>query len=192
MNAREQKLAIATAVIVGGGLLITQVLEPAVKSWRDLQAQAGVLEDAVQRDRELSAKLPKLVKQRKALSDSLRPPQGTGLIPWFIRHVRSTTEKSGFSPASLRFVSTRPLEERQAKGRAREAAKGPFAELRFELKATTSLQKLQDFLVRLADSKRHVRVVSLALTPPKRGLQLEANMSLVALAPIDALMEERW
>ena len=56
-------------------------------------------------------------------------------------------------------------------------------------RATT--EELQSFLVRLAASERHVRVVALSVASRKNsGSEVEVDMTLAALAPGDALPQE--
>ena len=182
MTARERSLALLTGLVLGGGLLWGVVLEPTWERWEKLEEERALLEEAVVRDKARVADLPRLQEARATLDANLRPPEEAGTAPWFAAHLRALTQESGFEPTSLRFLSTQPL---VGEGGQRGAAP-PFQELRFELRARTSLDKLQDLLLRLVASRRHVRVASLTLTPWKQSELLEANLSLVALAPLDA------
>jgi hypothetical protein len=184
-------LAIATGLVVGGALFLALILEPTWSEHRELGEQVHTLEQAVLRERALHEQLEALEAERWALAVSLHPPEETPVIPWFIAHVRRLSREAGFEPSSLRYVNTRPLEWNDASRSRGEAQETPFAELRFELKARTSLAMLQEFLVRLTASPRHVRVVALALAPKQSGSQeLDANLSLVALAPRELLRSE--
>lgn len=185
MNARERTLAITTGAVVGLALIWTQGLDPAWSRWQELDEQINVLEQAVQRDEELVGQLAKIRTDRFALEQSIQPLDGAGLIPSFIAHVRQLSHEAGFEPSSLRYVSARPLDEEQ-KG----TGSSPFAELRFELRAKTEAKKLEEFHLLLVASPRHVRVVSLTLSPQK-GNELDCSLSLATLAPSDVLEQPK-
>ena len=95
--------------------------------------------------------------------------------------IRELSREAGFEPTSLRFLRAEPLDPRNSDG--------PFAELRFDLRARTGLDKLTRFSVLLAASDRPLRVIALTVTPRSQGDGLEANISLAALAPADELLE---
>ncbi len=192
MSPRERILLGVTVAVVGGALTLTLGVEPAVTRWRELSAERARLEEEVERDRALAAALRDLVHERRALLGSLEPPEGQALVPWLIDHLRDLTREAGFEPAALRYVSGRPLPAPaptagSASGSRAEA--GPFAELRFELEARTTLERLQRFCVALAASDRAVRVAAVSLAPERAGADLTANLTLVALAPASAAQE---
>ncbi|MGE0710173.1 MAG: hypothetical protein AB7N76_07530 [Planctomycetota bacterium] len=190
MNAREQKLLFATVVMVGGAALVTQVLEPAFARQAALSEQREVLEQALERERALASRRKTMEARRAEMLKGLTPPKDTSLVPWVMESVRTAAAQCGFKPASLRFVAARPLEEAAAANtRARtkaKQAKGPFIEVRLEMRARVSFRDLQEFLCRLAASERHVRVRSLDVTPRTGGDPVDAHLELIALAPADA------
>lgn len=184
MNQREKRLALITGVVIGGGLLFTQVIEPTVTQHQELSEQRERLEGLLERERALAGRAATLVKRKREVWATLTPPAETSLVPWLMEHVRAEAAAAGFKPASLRFVSARPLGEgkgRKAVGRG--ATKEPFLEVRLELRARVRFKELSDFLCRLASSDRHVRVRSLDLSPRKEGDQVDVQLELVALAP---------
>jgi hypothetical protein len=175
LQPREKQLAIATAIFLIGGGLWTQIVEPAYVTLSKQGDDLYGLERMVQSDREASAKLREVGAARRELAASLQPPEGQALVPWFIAHLRDVASDASFAASSLRFLRTESIGE------------GTFAELRFELRARCSSTELQAFLVRLAASNRHVRVVALGVTPRKSGDSLDIDMTLAALASPDAL-----
>lgn len=181
MSPREKRLALVTAAVVGAYLLWVVAAAPLLDDLARLDEQAGVTEQALERDRALRERLGVLKDERDALEAALRPPAGEGVVPWFLDHVRDLSRASGFEPTSLRYVRAEPLGE----------ADGPFAELRFELRASVGLDDLQPFLIRLAASERPVRVVSLSVSPRPGGdgEALEVALGLSALAPREVLEE---
>ena len=111
------------------------------------------------------------------MEESLIPPAGTTLQAWILKHLEEVGTEARFSPSSLRYLRADLLDEGSA-----------YAELRFELRAQATAKQLQSFLVRLAASPRHVRVVALSLVPKKKNdEQLDVNLTLVALASRVAL-----
>ncbi|MBL4850180.1 MAG: hypothetical protein JKY65_32025 [Planctomycetes bacterium] len=176
MTLRERRIAHATWILLGGGLLLTQVVEPGWKRYRDLSQEHELAEGILDRERALATRVVTLVKRRQELQETLAPKEGS-LVPWLMGHVRELSQEAGFKPRSLRFVSAQPL------GDAKKA--GAFLELKLELRTKTSPKKLQDFLVRLAASERHVRVRSLTTVPDPKG-RIEATLLLLALVPRDA------
>ena len=176
MNQREKLIAVATGVLLGGGLLLTQVLEPGWARYQDLSTRHRQASRVLESERELVTRVAVLVKRRQKLQETLAPVEGS-LLPWLLGHVRELSQEAGFTPRSLRFVSAQPLDA---------ATKGEtFLELKLELRTKTSPKKLQDFLVRLAASDRHVRVRTLTTVPDPKG-EVEATLLLLALAPRDA------
>lgn len=186
MNQRERMLAGVTGAVVGVFGLVTWVIEPTVTKWRDLSEREDVLEQAVERDRAARARLPELVAARRALDATLEPDDGSGVVPWFIAHVRDKSQAAGIEPEGLRFAGAKPT-----LGADGKPTGGPFAELRFELTVRAPAQRLLSFLGQLAASPRPVRVSSLQLTPEKSGGKLECSLTLMALAPRAALSEEQ-
>ncbi len=175
LQPRERRLAIITGTVLLGGLLWTQIAEPAYKTLTQQGDDLYGLERLVNSDREASSKLRSLGAARRELEDSLRPPEGQTLVYWLIAHLRDVAGDASFSASSLRFLRTEPLGE------------GTFAELRFEVRGRSSAKELQAFLIGLAASNRHVRVVALGVTPRRSGDSLDIDMTLAALASSDAL-----
>jgi hypothetical protein len=177
LQPRERRMAIVTGVIVVAGLLWSQAIEPTYVSWSEQAEHLSNLEQLASRDREASAKLRALGAERRELDDGLKPPAGQALVPWFIAHLRDVASDASFKASSLRYLRTEPI------------GKETFAEVRFELRARSSSKELQAFLVRLAASPRHVRVVALGVSPRKSGDSLDIDMTVAALASPDALDE---
>lgn len=199
MNAREKRIAGVTAAVVGAGLLWVLGLEPAWAAWAREGDRLTSLQELVRRERELQAELKGLREQRQVLAERLSPGHAEGAIAGFAAFVRGLSRGAGFEPASLRFVRAQALVEpgeaapasRSAAAAAAATPRGsPFAELRFELRARTSLKALHEFLLKLAASERPVRVVALGISPRSDGPDLDVDMSLIALAPREALREE--
>lgn len=197
MNAREKRIAGVTAAVVGAGLLWVLGLEPAWAAWTREGDRLTSLQELVRRERELQAELKGLREQRQVLAERLSPGHAEGAIAGFAAFVRGLSRGAGFEPASLRFVRAQALvEPGEAAPASRSAAAAaaprgsPFAELRFELRARTSLKALHEFLLKLAASERPVRVVTLGISPRSDGPDLDVDMSLLALAPREALREE--
>jgi hypothetical protein len=180
VNKRERVLAVAT-----GGVLVLalgiSLVEPALDHWKDLADERAELEDALARSRDMAERLPELRLERAALDARLRSDVGEAVVPGLVALVRELSREAGFLPTSLRFLRAEPLDPRQPDG--------PFAEVRFDLRARTTLQKVTQFGVLLAASERPLRVVSLTLTPRSQGEGLEVNMSLAALVPADEFEE---
>lgn len=193
MNARERRLAVITAAVLGVGGGWGLVLEPAWARWSQADAEARSLERALEAERSVAQELDALRAERLALDERLRPEASAGpdgVVPAFLAHVRALGKESGFEPSTLRFLGARPLVEADAQKRrgAAKDEKPPFAELTFELRARTTLAKLTDFLVRLASEDRPVRVASLGITPRTGGgSELDVDLGLVALAPAEVL-----
>lgn len=192
MNARERRLAIVTAAVLGAGGGWALVIEPAWARWSQAAAQARSLERALEAERTIADGLDRLRAERLALDERLRPASSAGtdgVVPAFLAHVRALGKDSGFEPSTLRFLGARPLLQADAaKRRGARDERPPFAELTFELRARTTLDKLTDFLVRLAAEDRPVRVASLGITPRTSGnAELDVDLGLVALAPADVL-----
>lgn len=190
MNARERSLAIATAAVLGVGGGWAFVLEPAWTRWSQADDQAASLERALAAERAVADGLDGLRARRLALDERLRPEASVGhdgVVPAFLAHVRALGKESGFEPSTLRFLGARPLVEGDKKRGAATDERPPFAELTFELRARTTLDKLTDFLVRLAAEDRPVRVASLGITPRTGGSELDVDLGLVALAPAEVL-----
>lgn len=191
MNARERRLAIATGAVllVGGGWGL--VIDPAWARWSQADLQVKSLERALEAERSIADGLDGLRAERLALDERLRPEASVGpdgVVPAFLAHVRALGKDSGFEPSTLRLLGARPLLEAEAaKRRGAKEEKPPFAELTFELRARTTLDKLTDFLVRLASEDRPVRVASLGITPRTGGSELDVDLGLVALAPAEVL-----
>lgn len=181
MNQREKRLAIATGLVLGGAFMFLQVLEPAWKRHEEQQEQRELVESALERERMLSSRIKTLIKRRQELEASLSPGEGESLLPWLMGHVRELAQAAGFQPSSLRFVSAQPLDGPAAKDA------GPWTELKLELRVKTSAKELQEFLIRLAASERHLRVRALSMTPDKKGDQVETTILLLALAPREAV-----
>jgi hypothetical protein len=179
LNQRERMLASATGVVILGGLVFTQLIEPTITEWGQLSDQVFVQEQAVERDQIQQRKLARLREALLELEESLMPPVGVGPIPWFLSHIEELGREASFVPSSLRYLRAEPL------------GNGPYAELRFELRAQATSSQLQAFLVQLASSPRHVRVVALGLTPQRGDGDLEVGLTLVALAPRDMLEESK-
>ncbi|MBX3467814.1 MAG: hypothetical protein KF878_13095 [Planctomycetes bacterium] len=191
MNARERTLAIVTGVAVAAGGGWGLLVQPAWERWTMADAQARGLEKALEAEESLARGLDRSRKERLELDARLRPEGGEGsaglLAAAFLAHVRALGKASGFEPSTLRQLGARPLFQGDKRRAARDE-KPPFAELTFELRARTTLDKLTDFLVRLADSDRAVRVTSMSVTPrPGGGGELDVDLGLVALAPADVL-----
>ncbi|MCO5170308.1 MAG: type II secretion system protein M [Planctomycetes bacterium] len=191
MTGRERTLGIVTgvALALGGGWSL--LIQPAWERWTRADAQARSLEQALEAERALARGLDRARKERQELDARLRPEGGEAsaglLAAAFLAHVRALGKASGFEPSTLRQLGARPLFQGDKRRGARDE-KPPFAELTFELRARTTLDKLTDFLVRLADSDRAVRVSSIAVTPrPGGGAELDVDLGLVALAPADVL-----
>lgn len=174
MTPREKTIALATGAILGSAFLLTQVVEPAWKRYQDLSTRHELNEGILERERALGSRVATLVKDRRAIESTLVAPEGESLLPWLMGHIRELSQAAGFKSRSLRFVSAQGLDG--------PTAKSPFVEVRLELRVKTSARKLQDFLVRLAASDRHLRVRSLTTVPDAKG-QVEATLLLLALAP---------
>lgn len=177
MTPREKKIAIMTGAILGGGLLLTQVVEPGLERYKGLAERQELNQGVLERERALSSRVSVLVKRRRGIQETLVPPEGESLLPWLMGHVRELTQDAGFKSRSLRFVSAQSLDG--------PSSKSPFVEVRLELRVKTSPKKLQDFLVRLAASDRHIRVRALTTVPDPKG-KVEATLLLLALAPREA------
>ena len=180
MNQREKRLSIATVVILGGGFLFSQVVDPGLKRYQEQQDQQELVESALERERMLSSRIGTLIKRRQELEATLAPAEGESLLPWLMGHIRELAQEAGFKPSSLRFVSAQALD-----GPGKD--EGPFVELKLELRVKTSPKELQEFLIRLAASPRHLRVRALSMTPDKKGDQVETTILLLALAPREAV-----
>ena len=197
MNQRERALATVTAALVLGGGLWVLGIEPAYARWTELGARLAEAERKLEAERSTGERAGALARTRKELEVTLWPADETPLEPWFIDHVRELSRAAGLEPDSLRAVGARALDppggssaRRGSAGRGEEPASA-YAELRFELRFTSSMRELTEFLARLAASDRHVRVSSLALTPGRKGGDdLQANLSLVALVPANAVAVE--
>lgn len=189
MNQRERVLAGVTAAVLGVGGFYTLVLEPAWTRWSDADQQARVLEGALARERAQADGLDRVRATRAALDARLRPAEGDPSTA-FVAHARALSGEAGFEPTALRFMGARPLADETKRAGAKDEA-APFAELSFELRARTTLDKLTDFLVRLAASERPVRVASLGVTPRPGSSDLDVDLGLVALAPADAAAEPK-
>lgn len=176
LNQRERILGIATATVLAVGAVWSELVEPTWDRWSQQDEERFVLEQAVARDRALRAELSAIGAERRELDTNLRPPESTGLVPWFIEHVRDVASQTKFAPTSLRYLRMDPV-----------GTAASYAELRFELRARATTEELQAFLVRLAASKRHVRVVALSVAPRKNSNSIEVDMTLAALAPGDVL-----
>jgi hypothetical protein len=186
VTGRERTLALVTGIVLGVGGAYGLLLEPAWTRWQEADEQALLLEDAVAREREQAASLDRVRAEREALEDRLGGlASGQALVPAFLAHVRALTRQAGFEPGTLRSLGARPLVE-DGKRPARDEV-APFAELSFELRARTTLERLTDFLVRLAAGDKPVRVAGLSLTPRQGATDLEVEVTLVALAPREAL-----
>lgn len=177
MTPREKSIALLTAGILGGALLLSEVVDPAIERYKGLIERQELNVGVLERERALSSRVSTLVKRRRVVQETLVPSEGESLLPWLMGHVRELTQEAGFKSRSLRFVSAQSLDG--------PTSKSPFVELRLELRVKTSPKKLQDFLVRLAASERHVRVRSLTTVPDPKG-QVEATLLLLALAPREA------
>lgn len=189
MNARERVLGGITAAVLGVAGVYSLLLEPAWTRWTEADQQARVLESALLRERAQADGLERVRGERAALDARLRPADADPATA-FVAHARALTREAGFEPGTLRFLGARPLtDDTKRRGPRDEAA--PFAELSFELRARTTLEKLTDFLVRLAASERPVRVAALGLTPRPGSADLEVDLSLVALAPADVVEQTR-
>lgn len=183
LNRREQVLGALTLGVVVLGLLWSQIVEPTWKQLSSADEQVYGFEQSIVRDEIRQRKLARLQTERAALDDNLRPPEGAAMIPWFIAHLRALSQEAKFTPSSLRYLRASPL------GATGETP-APYAELRFELKAQATSAQLQSFLVRLAASPRHARVVGLSLVPVRASDKLDVHVTLVALASSDALEDE--
>lgn len=181
MTPRERNLLAITLAVVGGAAGVTFGLEPALARWRELSAKREALARDVAQDEALAREVRALGREQHALLGALAPPEGEAIVPWLADHVRALTREAGFEPAALRYVSARALPAPGGKGEA-----GPFSELRFELEARTTLSRLQTFCVALAASDRAMRVAAFSLAPERKGDELTAQLTLVALAPAEA------
>lgn len=179
LGRRERTLAVVTGVVVLGGLTWSQLVEPTWARRASLEEQVFLQEQALARDVIQQRKLVRLRAELLELEESLLPPVGVGPVPWFLSHLEELGRDASFVPSSLRFLRAEPLGQ-----------DGPYAELRFELRAQSTFEQLEAFLVRLAASPRHVRVVGLGLTPRRGGGDIDVNLTLVALAPRAVLASE--
>lgn len=187
LNRREQILGILTLGVVVIGLLWSQVARPTWDQLVSANEEVYGLEKSIVRDEIRERRLARLETERLVLDDSLRPPEGEAMIPWFIAHLRALGQDAKFTPSSLRYLRASPL---GAPVSGLSEGRAPFAELRFELKAEATPAQLQSFLVRLAASPRHARVVGLSLVPRRASQKLDVHVTLLALASSDALEDE--
>ena len=178
MTPRERGLAIATGSVLAGAAVFLGWLEPRYQAWKELDDQAAVLEQALERDRERAASVRALADAREELDALLQTPGGASVVPAFIAHIRSLSAGAGFEPEALRYLSAEPL-----------GSGSPFAELRFELRAKTEPKRLTAFLVALVASERPVRVASVSVTPEPTGEDVDVSLSLLALVPSSVLRE---
>ncbi|HBP23140.1 MAG TPA: hypothetical protein DEA08_35880, partial [Planctomycetes bacterium] len=65
MNQREKRLALITGVVIGGGLLFTQVIEPTISQHQELSEQRERLEGLLERERALAGRAATLVKRKR-------------------------------------------------------------------------------------------------------------------------------
>lgn len=187
MKQSEKVLAGITVAIVSSVGLWSYVAQPTIDRWRAASEREETLKDKLGRWQALVNRGDELRVERKAIDDALRPPLdelgasnvGAGAsgdaIAGFLSHLTSLTAAAGINPSTLRYVRSDPFDA--------------FAELRFELKARAPLKQVHDFLVRMAASDWFLRVQSLSIVPRESG-DVEADMSLVALASADALGEQ--
>lgn len=195
MSPRERAIAAVTGLVLGGALVWTLGVEPALAAYGRDGDRLESLEKLIATERALVAKLegtadrPGLRGRRELLERRLRPEAAVGHVPGFVAAIRSLSRTAGFEPASIRFVRAQPILE-PAAGPGQTPKPSAFAELRFELKARTSLEALHKFLVALCAVERPARVVSLSLAPRTDGPDLEVDLSILALAPRDALQEK--
>lgn len=195
MSPRERAIAAVTGLVLGGALLWTVGIDPAMTAYGKDGDKLASLERLVAAERGLVARLegktdePGLRARREALERRLRPEDRVGHVPGFVAAVRSLSRTAGFEPSSIRFVRAQPVLE-PAAGPGQPPRASAFAELRFELKARTSHDRLHKFLVALTAGERPARVVSLSIAPRTDGSDLDVDLSLLGLAPRDALQEK--
>lgn len=193
MNQRERRIATLTGAVLGLGLLWTQAIDPALAAFQAEGERLEGLRTLVGRERELCEQLEQKRQERAALAERLAPDTDgaeAGAAAGFAAFVRGLSRAAGFEPGSLRFVRAQALAEAAPQAPGKPPAASPFAELRFELRARTSLGALQKFLVQLTAAERPVRVVAMGVAPRSDSTDLDVDLTLLALAPREALREE--
>ena len=178
MNVRERALAIATTAVVVVGAGWTYALSPALDRWREADTRVEKLAADKAACEELLERAPALREERRAIELAIAPQGGPSeAIPGFLDRVRALGEAAGIRPSTLRYLRADKVEN-------------AFAELRFELRTQAPLKQVQDFLVRLAGAGQPVRIASLTIAPQPDGT-VDADLALVALAPLEAAEEGR-
>jgi hypothetical protein len=178
-------LSIVTAAVVGSFGLWSWVVQPTIAEWREATEHEDTLKDKLQRYQALVNKAPELRAERAKIAGNMNAvpsdePTSAGdaqnaagdAIAGFLSHLKSLTDAAGFQASNLHYVRAEPFDA--------------YSELRFEMKAKAPLAKIHDFLVKMTASDYYLRVQSLAITP-QSGNEVEADMSLVALANADAV-----
>lgn len=184
MTPREQRLAIATATLVGAALVWVVAIEPITTQWGELEAERSRLARAADEDEQAARRLRDLVQERRDFEAGLQAPEGEALVPWLAAHLRELTRIAGFEPSAVRYVGGRPLETE------RRDQPSAFAEIRFELRAQATLHELEVFGAELIASDRYVRISSFTFSPARGpGDVLDADLTIVALASADVLAQ---
>lgn len=181
MKQSEKVLAGLTAGIIASVGLWSWVVQPTIERWRAATEREESLQEKLGRWHTLVQRSPEIRGERQAVDIALTPPAdetadptngGGDAIAGFLSHLASLTDAAGFKPSTLRYVRAEGFE--------------PYAELRFELKAKAPLARIHDFLVKMTASDWYLRAQSLSITPQSNG-EVEADMSLVALAKADSV-----
>jgi hypothetical protein len=183
LKQSEKVLAAVTGVVVSTVVVWSFVVQPTIRSWRDVAEKDDTVRDKLARWKELLGRESRLRADRDAIEVALTPPDDGGAgssapgaaEAGFLEHLRGLTDAAGLKPKDLSYVQTHAFDA--------------YAELRFALKARAPLKPIQDFLVRMAASPWYLRVESLTISP-RDGGEVEADMSLIALANKDALEPE--
>ena len=173
--AREKLLAIAAGVLVGGLVVSSLIVQPIVTRFREANEQAESLQNDVDGARSMKERLP---DTRRDWATEKTRLGGTAdeaeAAQAFVGHIREICGKSGLVAGDLRFITV--------------DGKDSLRELIFEMKVSTQLDKLTDFLEALAASERPVRVSAMSVTPDQRsqGRELRVDMRLAALIVVSS------